>query len=314
MKRHALVGVGLVAAAAGAALAAGCMGGDPNQNAVLICEVAGTCVDAGASSGGSSGGGTSSGSSGGVSPDGAVPALPGCPLATFDSDAGGVEGFVLNKFHDTASVNLGDPTLMLAMPPTLAWDGTQGNPAPGSLTIFAPFEGAMMKGANNYVDFQTPNQFGTMHPQDWSKGTLHVRVKADSMYGGGVQPYVDTTSSYAFAGSYTNWSSGVPEGNGWLDFSLDLSAPVYQASGYDPTKVIVYGAQLSSGSAGANQMPVTFHVDSFYITGLDTCPTPAGVVSDAGASPEGGASSDAGGGDGAAAPDGQGSGDGQSAE
>jgi hypothetical protein len=72
--------------------------------------------------------------------------IGGTPVATFDTD---IEQFVL----DTATVtntadsgitftSLADPTSGTTPPPTLSYDGTDGNPSPGSLQIVAPFSGA----------------------------------------------------------------------------------------------------------------------------------------------------------------------------
>ena len=59
-----------------------------------------------------------------------------------------------------------------------------------------------------------------------------------------------------------------------------------------PTKVIIFGFQVTSDQAGASQRSVNFHIDSISVEGLATCPTPAGALPDAGASDasDGGAS------------------------
>ena len=36
-------------------------------------------------------------------------------------------------------------------------------------------------------------------------------------------------------------------------------------SGYDPSKVVVFGVQLNTGSSGAGSTPVTFNIDSFSV-------------------------------------------------
>jgi hypothetical protein len=51
---------------------------------------------------------------------------------------------------------------------------------------------------------------------------------------------------------------------------MDVSAPTNgdganPGSGYDPTKVVVFGVQLNTGSMGAGATPVTFNIDSFSI-------------------------------------------------
>jgi hypothetical protein len=304
-KQYVLVGL-LLVLPFGGVVASGCQGGDPNENSATVCDLnpsfaatAATCTllaqassssgGSSSGSGGSSGSNSSSGSSGGGGDGGGNSPIVGCPLATFDTNAGGgQEGISINAYHDTGTTtNLADPTQMFPMQPTIAWDGTIGNPSPGSLTVVVPYTGA-----NQYVDLQNAALFGTAHPQDWTGAKMHVRVKADGSFVGGVQPYVITTSGYVFGGSHTNFTSGVPVGNSWRDFTVNVSSPVTSNAGYDPKQVIIFGLQLTSDQAGASQRTATFHIDSISVEGLATCPTPAGPPADAGASDTG--ASDAG--------------------
>ena len=271
-------------------LASGCFGSDPNENSATLCAVQpgiGNCPVSGSggdgstsssSSGGSSGSGGSSSSGGDGGP---TAPIIGCPLATFDTDAGnGLQGMIINAYHDTGTtINLADPTLMFATLPMLSWDGAVGSPLPGSLALLAPYTGS-----NQYVDLQNTSMFGTAHPQDWRGAKLHVRVRAEGTFVGGVQPYVDTTTGYVFGGTHANFTSGVPVGNNWRDFTVNITSPLVMNAGYDPTKVIVYGLQVTSDQAGASQRSVTFHIDSISVEGLASCPTPAGALPDAGAS------------------------------
>src|SRR6185436_10972773 len=149
-------------------------------------------------------------------------------------------------------------------------------------------------GANQYVDIQ--KSFGTNNPQDWSGKTLHVRIRAsEGTFKGGAQVYAITTGSFVFGGKFTNFT----QNNNWQEFTVDVSAPTNGAgaspgNGYDPTKVVVFGVQLNSGSAGAGSTPVTFNIDSFSID-----PPIAGTTGAAG-SGGGGAAGTAGSGGGGA--------------
>lgn len=230
----------LLTAAALAALAVAnvaCFGADPNKNSMTI-----------SGSGGSTGtGGSGSGGSGSVDPNGAI---VGSPLATFNTSG---EGFTLNAYHDTGQVNLGDPAS--GATPMLSVDATAGSPTPGSLKIVAPYSGA-----NQYVDIQ--KSYGTTSPQDWSNRTLHVRIRVtEGTFGGGAQLYAITTAGYVFGGTFTN----IAKNANWQEFRLNVSMPMTMNAGYDPTKVVVFGVQINTGSAGAGAMPVTFNIDSFSI-------------------------------------------------
>src|SRR5262249_49505078 len=151
-------------------------------------------------------------------------ALQGTSLATFDTAN---EGFAYNIYNGTPG--------NLATPPdggtaaTLAWTGTDGSPAAGSLRADAPFSDY-----NQYIDIQ--KGFATPSLQDWTGKKIHVRVKVpsglnpDATNPTGAQPYVTSYvppvdggagAQYNFCGKYSN----VVAGNGWNDYVLDLSTP-----------------------------------------------------------------------------------------
>jgi hypothetical protein len=191
----------------------------------------------------------------GLAVDGSV-SINGDPVATFDS---GLDGFVLNSYHDTESLNLGDPISAAPSLASLTFDLIEGSPTPGCLEVVAPYSGA-----NQYVDVQ--KAFGTGGLQNWAGGTLHVRVKvATGTFTGGVQPYVDTGTSYIFGGTFTDFGAG----SGWQEFILPVSEPmsIANVSGYDPASVIAFGLQLNTGSTGVAATPVTFFIDSSSLTG-----------------------------------------------
>jgi hypothetical protein len=235
------------AVALGTAVAiAGCLGSDPNKNSMLF------------EGGGGAAGTTSAagGNGGSNSITGPIPTTA-TALATFDVAAdAGVASFVLNPYPDTNRTNLGSSASTATVKPTLIFDDTEGSPDTGSLKVTAPYSGA-----DQYVDIQ--KTFGATDLQNWMGKKLHVRVKVDagSTFAGGAQLYANTTTSYAFGGNFTN----VAKNSGWQEFTLDVNTPLNPAAGYDPTKVISFGVQLATGSAGGSATPVTFHVDTFWL-------------------------------------------------
>jgi hypothetical protein len=233
------------AAVAGLSLAAtGCiLGSNPNENSMTFGGVGGAVV---------TGGGGSTGTGGASGPNGPI---PGTPIAVFDSS---IEGFALDTYHDTAQINLNDAMNPANPPPTLTFDGSQGNPTAGSLSVMAPYSGA-----NQYVDIQ--KTFGAMNLQDWTHKTLHVRVKVTTgTFKGGIQFYVKTGTTFYFAATYTTLATG----SAWQEFKLNVDAPMMIGPGtgtYNPAQVISYGMQLNSSGDGAGSTPVTFNIDSFSI-------------------------------------------------
>jgi hypothetical protein len=239
----------LLIAALAPLLGAGCFGSDPNMNSQIYLGAGGS------SSTGTGGAGTGSGGTSG-NPNGPI---VGTPLATFDT---GLNNFVVNPYHDTGQINLGDPgNTAGATPPIAMFDGSTGSPTAGSLTVTAPFSGA-----NQYIDLQNTSMFQSM-PANWMGGTLHVRIKADSgSFAGVVEPYAITVpTKFIFGGTSTNANK---TSNDWQEFTVNINTPGHADSGYDPTQVIIFGVQINSGSSGASQQPITFHIDSFSIAGL----------------------------------------------
>src|ERR1700689_3673177 len=135
-------------------VAAGCFGSDPNQNSMLANPPDGS---------------TSATGNGGASGNPTGP-IVGNPLATFDAN---ISGFVLNNYADPNQVDLNDPAKIASFMemPAMGWDGTDGSPSPGSLQIVAPYSGA-----SQYVDIRSPD-YPKTSLQNWSGGTLHVRIK-----------------------------------------------------------------------------------------------------------------------------------------
>jgi hypothetical protein len=259
--------------------AAGCFGSNPNENSQTFSTTppmptgkAGT-------------GGTGTGGTGG----GAMGNIIGSALATFDT---GLEGFAFGTYDEPPNLN-GASSKMHG---TIAFDDSVGSPSPGSVKVTAPYSGA-----NQYVDIQ--KSFGTNNPQDWSGKTLHVRIRAsEGTFKGGAQVYAITTGSFVFGGKHTNFTPN----NNWQEFTVDVSSPTNGAgaspgSGYDPTKVVVFGVQLNTDAAGAGSTPVTFNLDSFSIA-----PPIAGTTGTAGSGGGAGTTGSGGGGGGTAGAGGNG--------
>jgi hypothetical protein len=241
--RAAMVLGGLCFAAAGCIL-----GDDPNKNSQLFGPQAGATGNRGL---GGAGGGAGSGAG--------LPDPPaGGLLATFDTTT---ESFAFSTFSEASNLATSSPT-----PPTLDFDAADGSPAStgGSLKVFAPYSGA-----NQYVDVQA-RPFATTMLQNWAGGKLHVRVKVDtgSTFMGQIEPYADTTVNFTFVGSSFN----VTMTAGWHEYTVPLDTAMTRNGGYDLKQVITYGVHIGSGTAGAGQGPVTFHIDTFWLEGV-TLPT-----------------------------------------
>src|SRR5688572_22301949 len=237
MKTHISPSCSLVPALALAI--AGCFGSDPNMNSQIANPGAGT------------GGGT-----GTIDP--AKP-IVGMPVATFDS---GLQGYIVDPYHDTAQTNLADPAIIGQRPgmemPTLSFESGMGSPSPGCVKIVAPYYGA-----SQFVQLEAMS-FGTSNTRNWTNGKLHLRIQVtQGTFTGGAQVYVKTGSAYVFGGTYINF----PAGGGWKEFVMDLSSPMTLGTSgtYNPAEVISLGVQLNTGQAGTNAGPVTFLIDSFSI-------------------------------------------------
>jgi hypothetical protein len=243
----------MVMAGAFSFVATGCiLGDDPNHNSMLYGAQAGSSGTAG-----TNGGAGNTGAAGSN-----LDTIAGIPVATFDTT---IQSFAFSTYDEPTNLAVHNG----GMAPTITWDGTDGSPGTppvGSLKVFAPYSGA-----NQYVDIQSPT-FPTTNLANWMGGKLHVRVKVDtgSTFAGQIEPYVDTTSTFAFVGSSIN----VMMGGGWKDYSFALDSAMTHIAGSDTKQVILYGVHIGSGGGGASQGPVNFHIDSFSIEGI-AAPPPA---------------------------------------
>jgi len=254
--------------------AVGCFGSDPNMNSQIFEGQGGSSATGTAGSTGSGGSGPGTGGMG------VMGAIKGTAVAAF---ATGTEGFQLNPYHDPNRKNLADSTAPATPAPALSFDMNEGNPDNGSLKVTATYSGP-----NQYLDIQSKSMMSA--PQDWHGGKLHVRIKADSgNFGSGAQPYV-LTGNFVFGGTHSNFVKN----SNWQEFTVDLDNPVTSDSGYDPTKVIVFGVQLTSDSMGVTG-DVTFHIDSFSVEGVPGLTGAAGTGGASGTSGAGGATGGGGG-------------------
>ena len=177
-------------------------------------------------------------------------------------------GFKFNGYMDPAAgaaVNLA--VTEAGTQATLSYSATEGDPAPGSLKVEAPFTDY-----KQFVDIQKTYSATTL--QTWTGYKLHVRVKVtggnpSALNPMGVQPYVNTGTNYdGYCGKYNNLVTG----NGWNDYVLDLSTCTAPA---DASKVIAFGVSIqagdgSNGDGGVNPMKpmmATIYVDSFWLEG-----------------------------------------------
>jgi hypothetical protein len=119
---------------------------------------------------------------------------------------------------------------------SLAFDATDGNPAPGSLQITAPFTDF-----NQIVDVA----FRVTDPTqliDMSGRTLHVKVRLTSgSFSGGAVLYVLTTTSYNFVQS--GWTLLL--NNQWRDIAIDMRRVP------NANQVIGLGVQFGTGAPTA---------------------------------------------------------------
>lgn len=228
------------------------------------------------SGGGTSSGGSSSGSpgSGGQSASG-TPGSGGGPGSSTDGGAvvpadGGVGAGSLAYTFDSSLQGWGfnpyvppPPGRNLAAAeagalPTLAFDATSGNPAPGAMKLSATFTDY-----RQFVDV-------VLNPQpvlNLAGRTIHAKVRLSSgtlPSGVGATLHVGTGASFAYgAGAYTTLVAG-----SWTDLTIDLTKVT--SAMFDPSVVAQIGIQIYSGDpqadAGTFPGPVDFVIQIDSIT------------------------------------------------
>jgi hypothetical protein len=187
-------------------------------------------------------------------------------LGTFDT---GTDGFYVNTYMDTLQEDLG----ATSTPPQLVWDPNEGDPAPGSLKVTAPF--------TDYGQWFEVDANFAGGLQDWTGKTLHVLMKVAS---GGNPVGVPMTAAvgelaavravdagaptYFYAGRYTS-----EVGNDWQEFSFSAATATVVPAGWDAAKLVQFGIQLMTGTP--NPLPATkpttavVYIDSFTLTSGD---------------------------------------------
>ncbi len=251
MKNQPLLFASVVAGTL-AFLAAGCiLGSDPDKPSMIF-----------GAPGGQTGSGGTNGTAGNGAGGSSLDMVAGMALATFDTTT---ESFSFSTYSETPNLAVNNN----GTAPTMTWDSADASPSGGgSLKITAPYSGA-----NQYVDIQSPSFPATML-RNWSGGKLHVRVKVDtgSTFAGQIEPYADTTANFTFVGTSFNATGG----GVWHDYIVPLDTAMTRNSGYDLKQVILFGVHIGSGSAGMNQGPATFHIDTFAIEGIAAATDDAG--------------------------------------
>jgi hypothetical protein len=202
---------------------------------------------AGATSGTGAGGTLGNGGSvdGGAGTDGTTAAF----AWYFDTST---EGFTLSPFGLPGNLFGADASA----PPTLVWDGTAGNPSPGSLALTGTF--------TDY-DQSLFTTIASNPPVNGTGKTIHAWVKLDAgsfPSGGGVQIQASSAGDGSVFGTLTMLSAGT-----WVDVTLDLGAAHTATPAFDPSQLTQIGIQFSTGDppAGAGAfttMTPTFHIDS----------------------------------------------------
>jgi hypothetical protein len=143
--------------------------------------------------------------------------------------------------------------------PQLTWNGSIGNPGPGSLELVAAFSGTSQT-------LEVGRSLATA--LDLSGATLTAKVKLESGLSsdttnlGSAKLYVKTGTQYIYAcGASVNLTPGAD----WVSLSFPTGTPSYTATvdggAYDPTQVKELGVEINTGSAGT-YTTATLHIDS----------------------------------------------------
>jgi hypothetical protein len=143
--------------------------------------------------------------------------------------------------------------------PQLTWNGSIGNPSPGSLELVAAFSGT-----SQTVELAR----SLVTALDLTGATLTAKVKLESGLStdttnlGSTKLYVKTGSQYIYAsGAPVNLTPGAD----WVNLSFPTATPTYTATvdggAYDPAQVKELGVEINTGSAGT-YTTATLHIDS----------------------------------------------------
>jgi hypothetical protein len=163
-------------------------------------------------------------------------------LFTFDAD---LQGFQL---YATSPERLESST-------RLRFDAQNGDKSPGVLVMEAPFDSS-----NQKIEVQT-----NLNSTNMQNRTLRARVRlgsglsSDQTYPGGIKLFAKAGASYGYASGA--WTYLRP-GEGWVDVTLDCSAPVLVPNEFDPTEVRQIGVELRVFSETTHVSPATVYLDS----------------------------------------------------
>ena len=209
----------------------------------------------GAATGGTAGSGTggsagAKGGNGGANTDGGTQQFAAFSY-TFDTQAQGTEGFTFNNFNGSGG-NLVDVDGGTA--PTLAWDGSVGQPNPGSLKVTATF--------TDYGQFVNTS-LNVQPSLNLAGKMVHAFVMVDAIDGGPNFTGFAQVAVNAIGNNNANNSAGLTPGV-WKEIVLTIPAA---SSTFDPTQIIQFSVLFGSGTrpeGGAFGGPVhaTFHIDS----------------------------------------------------
>jgi hypothetical protein len=231
----------------GPAGGAGASAGSPGASGLGGLGGGGISGSAGSMGGSGAGGTTGGGGSvdGGAGADGTTAAF----AWYFDAST---EGFMLSPFGLPGNLFGADASA----PPTLVWDGTAGNPSPGSLALIGTF--------TDY-DQSLFTTIALNPPVNGTGKTIHAWVKLDAgsfPSGGGVQIQASSAGDGSVFGTLTTLTAGT-----WVDVTLDLAAAHTATPAFDPSQLTQIGIQFWTGDppAGAGALTTvtpTFHIDS----------------------------------------------------
>ena len=200
--------------------------------------------------GGSAGSAGGNGGAGGGSPDGGAGTVGTTAAFAWYFDTS-TEGFTLSQFGLPGNLFDADASA----PPTLAWDGTAGNPTLGSLGLTGTF--------TDY-DQSLFTTIALNPPVNGTGKTIHAWVKLDagSFPNGGVQLQASSAAGGSVYGTLTTLTAGT-----WVDVTLDLGAAQTATPTFDPSQLTQIGVQFWTGDPPAGggaftTVTPTFHIDS----------------------------------------------------
>jgi hypothetical protein len=170
-----------------------------------------------------------------------VDLTPVGPTTLFDFASSAQDWF----FNDYQSMGDGGPSSPLNLAssavtvtgarPTITWEPSIGNPAPGSLKVSVTFTGYDQNVLAN-VQFKPA-------AQDWTNKVVSMRIKFvpgfEELYTGGMQLFAQD-ESWAGIYQWKNW----PADNEWSTYELDMTMSAMKTN-----DVVQFGIQLISGSA-----------------------------------------------------------------